>query len=146
MWRIKTRKNKKYVRINNNIRVFILESNAFIFDCRGVWGEIKKCDSNMAICGMKVRMGDTKTALNGAKFKCCDFSGHGNPSPDSRRGSQTDYPLSSFPSDYKDLIEPRSGLSGISLIAFLNSQYILFNVIILYILYIEYVFICYINL
>ena len=143
MWRIKTRKN--YVRINNNIRVFILESNAFIFDCRGVWGEIKKCDSNMAICGMKVRMGDTKTALNGAKFKCCDLSGHGNSSPDSRRGSITDYPLSSVPSDYKDLIEPRSGLSGTSLIALLNSQYIFFKVI-LYILYIEYIFIRYIHL
>ena len=130
--------------INNNIRVFILESNVFIFDCRGVWGEIKKCDSNMAICGMKVRMGDTKTALNGAKFKCCDFTGHGNSSPDSRRGSITDYPLSSVPSDYKNLIEPRSGLSGTAPITLLNCQYI--KNIILYILYIEYVSIRYINL
>ena len=128
----------------NNIRVFILESNLFIFDCRGVWGEIKKCDSNMAICGMKVRMGDTKTALNGAKFKCCDFTGHGNSSPDSRRGSKTGYPPSSFPSDYKNLIEPRSGLSGTAPITLLNCQYI--KNIILYILYIEYVSIRYINL
>ena len=78
----------------------------------------------MAICGMKVRMGDTKTALNGAKFECCDFPDHDNSSPDSQRNSETDYPLSSLPSDYKNLIEPRSGLSGTSLITLLTSQYI----------------------
>ena len=27
----------------------------------------------MAICGIKVRMGDSSTALNGAKFQCCDL-------------------------------------------------------------------------
>ena len=70
----------------------------------------------MAICGLKVRMGDTKTALNGAKFKCCPFSEHGNSLSDSQLGSETDYPLSAFPSDFKNLIEPRSGLSGTAII------------------------------
>ena len=27
----------------------------------------------MAICGIKVRMGDYKTAMNGAKFQCCEL-------------------------------------------------------------------------
>ena len=38
---------------------------------RGTWGEIKRCSPNMAVCGLKVRMGDDKTALNGAMFRCC---------------------------------------------------------------------------
>ena len=27
----------------------------------------------MAICGIKVRMGDSSTAMNGAKFQCCSL-------------------------------------------------------------------------
>ena len=27
----------------------------------------------MAICGIKVRMGDSNTAMNGAKFQCCEL-------------------------------------------------------------------------
>ena len=27
----------------------------------------------MAICGIKVRMGDSTTAMNGAKFQCCEL-------------------------------------------------------------------------
>ena len=30
----------------------------------------------MAICGIKIRMADSDTALNGAMFKCCDLPNH----------------------------------------------------------------------
>ena len=40
---------------------------------RGKWGETKYCSKNMAICGIKIRMADSDTALNGAMFKCCDL-------------------------------------------------------------------------
>ena len=32
----------------------------------------------MAICGMKVRMADSDTALNGAMFQCCDLPNNTN--------------------------------------------------------------------
>ena len=32
----------------------------------------------MAICSIKVRMGDSTTAMNGAKFQCCELSSLAN--------------------------------------------------------------------
>ena len=32
----------------------------------------------MAICGIKVRMADSDTALNGAMFQCCDLPNNTN--------------------------------------------------------------------
>ena len=34
----------------------------------------------MEICGIKVRMGDSTTAMNGAKFQCCEMSSLANTS------------------------------------------------------------------
>ena len=45
---------------------------------RGLWGETKYCAQNMAICGIKVRMADSDTALNGAMFQCCDLPNNTN--------------------------------------------------------------------
>ena len=45
---------------------------------RGEWGETQTCEENKAICGIKVRMADSSTALNGAKFQCCELPIKGN--------------------------------------------------------------------
>ena len=45
----------------------------YTHDCRGKWGDDKKCPDNMAICGVKVRMADSSTAMNGAQFRCCEL-------------------------------------------------------------------------
>ena len=44
-----------------------------IFTFRGKWSEIEECQPNMAICGIRVRMADSHTALNGARFHCCNL-------------------------------------------------------------------------
>ena len=38
---------------------------------RGEWKGVESCEKDMAICGIKVRMADESTALNGARFQCC---------------------------------------------------------------------------
>lgn len=56
----------------------------------------------MAICGIKVRMGDDTTAMNGAKFQCCELLTH-----DASQTSQTSLPP--FSSDsYLSTFEPTS--------------------------------------
>ena len=44
-----------------------------IFTFRGKWSEVKECQPNMAICGVRVRMADSHTALNGVRFHCCNL-------------------------------------------------------------------------
>ena len=45
----------------------------YTYNHRGEWGENKRCPENMAICGIKVRMAGSSTAMNGAKFQCCEL-------------------------------------------------------------------------
>lgn len=82
-------------------------------DKKGTWGEIKHCSQNMAICGIKVRMGDSKTALNGAKFKCCDLPSN-DAYPFNLPVLTTRTPAISSPESAKPNIpiNSRTGLSG----------------------------------
>ena len=47
--------------------------NSNVYEIRGEWGEEKSCSENMAICGLQVRMASATTAMNGAKFRCCEL-------------------------------------------------------------------------
>ena len=58
-------KRMKKIRRQYNCNIILIH--------RGSWGETKYCSQNMAICGVKVRMADSDTALNGAMFQCCDL-------------------------------------------------------------------------
>ena len=71
------------------------------------------CSNNMAICGIKVRMGDYKTAMNGAKFQCCELPSYDVstylPPVSSKSYLTTLEPTSTA---YATLIDTRSKITG----------------------------------
>ena len=63
--------NLLYMRSTSEFVMFGHEPNSCLQYFRGKWGTTMYCNDNMAICGVRVRMADSHTALNGAKFHCC---------------------------------------------------------------------------
>ena len=64
---------KKVLKIFYKRRTIIFYVITYLHKIRGEWGNESWCPENMAICGLQVRMASSSTAMNGAKFKCCDL-------------------------------------------------------------------------
>ena len=74
----------------------------------------------MAICGIKVRMGDSSTALNGAKFQCCDLPNSDAYPFNLPSASTTNVPTTESSTSIVSINNVRSKLSGKHLVVYVS--------------------------